>query len=190
MIDIDNCQTIEVNELILDRIRNIFEVSIRYGFFEIVKNNIEIYYSEDNQMVSYNLQVPKAKFLEYPFFQMKLNESAFTTNQDLEITNIRSYSYHGFHIEHKDDPKKHFIRFDFEPVKEKYAPIHINAPKQKWGDHLTYPDGTNLDISKISFQIAIKVFYRYANDKNDYPLNMETNKPYVKIFENGGSKDE
>ncbi|PAQ14735.1 hypothetical protein CD798_09845 [Bacillaceae bacterium SAOS 7] len=190
MISIDTKQTIEVVEVIYDRITNIISIAEQYGMKEVIVQNLTINVSKDNSKIEYNLNVKKAKFPDYPLFQMKLNEAAYTTDKGEAVTYLKSYSYQGFHIENKEDAKKHFIRFDFEPFKKKYAPVHINAPEQEWGDHLTYPDSTNLDISKMSFPIAVEVFHRYAKDKNDYPVNEKTNMHYVEIFENGGKDNE
>ncbi|MEH7356800.1 hypothetical protein V7150_25155 [Neobacillus drentensis] len=179
---IETQPSIDVNEGIAERIQRIFEVAEEYGMLEIVKENLIINSSEDSSKIAYTLEVSKVKFEQYLGFQMKLNEAAYANAEDFSITKVRSYSYHGFHLE---DPKKHFIRFDYEPFKEKYAPVHINAYKQKWGDHLVFPDDTNLDISKMSCPIAVKIFNRYAKDKEDFPTNQETNEPYVELIKNG-----
>jgi hypothetical protein len=174
--------SIHVDEVILERIQRIFEVAEEYGLQEIVKKHLIIDSSEDSGQIAYTLNVSKVNFEQYAGFQMKLNEAAYANAEDLSLTKLRSYSYHGFHLE---DPNKHFIRFDYEPFKEKYAPVHINAYKQKWGDHLVYPDDTNLDISKISCPIALKIFNRYAKDKDDFPTNKDTNQPYVELINSG-----
>ncbi|MBE1556532.1 hypothetical protein [Sporosarcina limicola] len=174
--------SIDVNEVIIERIQRIFDVAEEYGLLGIVRENLVIHSSEESDKIAYTLDVSKAKFGQYLGFQMKLNEDAFANAKDLSITKLRSYSYHGFHLE---NPNKHFIRFDYEPFKERYAPVHINAYKQKWGDHLVFPDDTNLDISKMSSPIAMKIFNRYAKDKGDFPTNQETNQPYVEIIKNG-----
>lgn len=175
--------TIDVNESILERINSIFKIAEEYGLLELIRKNLIINRSIDNNKIEYTLNVTKAKFDQYPEFQMKLEEKAYADSQDLTITKLQSYSFHGFHLV---NPSKHFIRFDYEPFKEKYAPVHINADKQKWGDHLVFPDDTNLDISRMSCPIALNVFNRYAKNKEDFPTNRETNQPYVEIIENGG----
>ncbi|WDF50929.1 hypothetical protein PQ460_00300 [Paenibacillus sp. KACC 21273] len=170
--------TIEVNENVYERIKQIFAVAQEYNLTEVVKNNIVI--NSSDEKIYYTLNVSKAEFENYPNFKMKLLESAYSNKENLSITKLKSYSYHAFH---SINPSKEFIRFDFEPFKQKYAPIHINANKQRWGDHLVYPDDTNLDISKMSCPIALKIFKRYAKDKDDFPTNQETNEEYVKIIE-------
>lgn len=168
----ENPPSIEVDEVITERIQHIFEVAKEYGFTELIKEHLTIHSSEGMDKLAYTLNVRHAKFNQYPEFQMKLEEAAFVNADNIAVTNLRSYSYHGFHLE---DPPKHFIRFDYEPFKEKFAPVHINAYRQKWGDHLVYPDDTNLDISKMSCPVALKVFDRYAKDKDDFPTNEKTN---------------
>lgn len=182
MTKIERQPSIDVNEIITERIQHILEVAEEYKLQEIVKENLIIHRSEDSSEISYTLDISKVYFEQYPEFQMKLNESAYAKVEDLSITKLRSYSYHGFHLE---DPRKDFIRFDYEPFKERYAQVHINAYKQRWGDHLVFPDDTNLDISKMSCPIAMKIFNRYAKNKGDFPTNQETNQPYVEIIGNG-----
>ncbi|QSB12071.1 hypothetical protein JTI58_10890 [Lysinibacillus fusiformis] len=172
--------TVDVSETILDRIKSIKDEYNKYSWEGNLDKDLEINYSEDR--IDYILHTPKIFFSENDGFQMKLKEKAFSMLNDFLITKISEYSYHGFHIE---NPKNYFIRFDFEPFKENYAPVHINAPKHIWGDHLTYPDSTNLDISKMNCKIALTVFSRFSADKNDYPTNPLTNKPYVEIFAKG-----
>lgn len=186
MKNIKSGAIIEVNEIFTERIDKIFKVASEYGIEEFVKKNLIVSTSQDMSKIEYSMEVSKVEFEQYPFFQMKLNEAAFANANDLSVTYLRSYSYHGFHKKEPKDPEMHFIRFDFEPFKEKYAPVHINAPEQKWGDHLIYPDSTNLDISKMCCPIAIRIFDRYAKDKDDYPVNQVTNKPYRDIIEVGG----
>lgn len=181
MAKIETQTSIDVNEVIIERIHRILEVAKEYELQDIVEENLIVHSSEDSSKIAYTLDVSKVKFAQYPDFQMKLKEDAFADTENLSITKIRSYSYHGFHIE---DSKKHFIRFDYEPFKERYAPVHINAYKQTWGDHLVFPDDTNLDISKMCCPIAMKIFNRYAKDRDDFPTNQETNQPYVEIIEN------
>ncbi|WP_341960042.1 hypothetical protein NM897_09685 [Planococcus maritimus] len=118
-------------------------------------------------------------FSEYPDFFKKFQEMGFSTTGE-EGVRVRSYSYHG---QHKTNHTENFIRFDFEPLKRKYPPIHINAHPQIWGDHLVYPDDTNLDISKMSCSLSFKIFYRYAKDPRDFPINKETNEPYREFFD-------
>lgn len=187
MITISTQQnTILVEENILTRISDIFVAANDYGLYDLIKKKLEINISSDNSKIEYNLVVPKAFFDNYPDFQMKLFEKGFTVDIDVDKTHLRSYSYHGFHCIPGINPNKdHFIRFDFEPFKRDYAPVHINTPQQ-WGDHLVYPDSTNLDISKMNCSIALQVFLRYAKDKDDYPVNQNTNNQYVGMFENGG----
>lgn len=182
MIGIKKQVSINIDENIQERIRRILEVAESYGFLEIVKRNLTININEDSSKISYELSLPKLKFDEHPQFQMKILESGLADTQDLSVTKLQRYTYHGFHL---IDPTIHFIRFDYEPFKKKFAPLHINAEEKIWGDHLVFPDDTNLDISKMSFPIALKVFERYAENKDDFPANQETNQPYVEIINKG-----
>lgn len=182
---IEQVSTIEVSELILDRINSIKEEYNKYNWEKNLNTDLVINYSDER--IDYILHTPKVFFSNNAEFQMKLKEKAFSMLNDFSGTKISAYSYHGFHIE---NPKKYYITFDFEPFKVEYAPVHINAPKHIWGDHLTYPDSTNLDISKMNCVIALTVFSRYSENKNDYPTNPLTNKPYVEMFEKGECQNE
>lgn len=187
MITISTEQTLQVDENILERIREILSASQEYDLLDIVKSKLIINTSSDNTMIEYDLAVPKVFFEEFPHFQMKLFEKGFSRDSALTETHLVSYSYNGFHrIPNVNPSKDHFIRFDFEPFKKNHAPVHINTP-QEWGDHLIYPDNTNLDISNMNCATALKVFHRYAKDIDDYPVNQKTNQEYAAMFKKGGN---
>lgn len=171
-------KVIETNVTVWQRVDGILKIASIYSLQDIFRENIKISYSEE--MIKYELEIQKTFFKELDHFQMKFEESGIVKNDsELNFLKIKAYSYHGFYI---SDPQFKFLRFDFEPFKKLHAPIHINTPVI-WGDHLTYPDTTNLDISKISPEIALKIFNRYAKNENDYPTNAVTNAEYVSIME-------
>lgn len=146
-----------------------------------------INYNEDIQKVEYILAYPKAEFPNNQEFQMKLEEKALSDlKKEPNVTEVLCFTYHGFHKDEDSDPNIDFIRFDFEPFKVKYAPIHINTYKKKWGDHLTFPDETNLNVSKTNCPLALKIFHKYAEDKNKNPVDQASNQEYVEMFEEGG----
>lgn len=109
---------------------------------------------------------------------MRLVEKGKLVNEfkQLELT---KYTYHGNFI---DNPQIDFIRFDFEPTMRNHAPLHVNAHEESWGDHLTFPDGTNLDITKMNLMKALRVFNHYSENKTSHPLDQTINEPYATII--------
>lgn len=127
-----------------------------------------------------NIQFPKEKIDN---FRMELKELAYTDVTVANVTNIVEYRFQGTHKVEDKWSKKDYIAFDYEPNKTKYPKIHINAYAKKWGDHLSYPESTNLNLYKMSCPLALKVFEIYGNDINDFPADKENNQHYVKLFE-------
>lgn len=103
------------------------------------KELIIVRHSETKSMLEFNVR--SCFFEDKDYFRMRLLEKAEVSN--LSIVDILKYTYQGHYIE---SPRIDFIRFDFEPNTRKYARLHVNANEEEWGDHLSFPDGTNLDI--------------------------------------------
>lgn len=171
---------ISINENILVRLDSIVDAANKYGLFPNIKDSINVYSNENQTKISIEIKVEKVFFQQECDFFMKIFEDMYSFEGAEDITIISSYSYQGMY---RDNTKEDYLRFDFEPHKKNYYPIHINCNKDKWGDHLVFPDSTNLDISKMNIGIALKIFKRYSNDRLDFPTNSETNEAYVKMFE-------
>lgn len=175
-------ETIKRFQDIHDIINEIIQSCTDYGLEEVV-DCINIDYNTEIEKIGYTFSYPSAKFPCNNNFQMKLKEKAISNMSNLNLTEVSSFSYHGFHKDQNSDPQIDFIRFDFEPFKQKYSPLHINVNKKKWGDHLTFPDETNLDISKMKCRLALKVFSKYAIDKNNNPIDQSNNQEYAELFD-------
>lgn len=143
---------------------------------------IKVRHNETKSMLEFNIR--SYFFKDKDYFKMRLLEKVDVSN--LSFVDILKYTYQGHYI---DSPRIDFIRFDFEPNTRKYAPLHINANETEWGDHLSFPDGTNLDIRKMDLEKALKVFELYSDNKNNCPLNQDTNQDYVGILRGEDKND-
>lgn len=151
----------------------------------IADYNISIDANIDEGTFSYEIKLNNIQFPNdiIDCFRMELKELAYTEVTDPGNTNIVEYRFQGMHSVEGKWSNKDFIAFDYEPNKTKYPKIHINAYEKKWGDHLSYPETTNLNLFKMSCPLALKVFELYEKDINDFPANRETNQHYVNLFE-------
>lgn len=159
------------------------EICLSHGLDDPIEHNM-IKIRDDGERILYEFENKNAHFPEKAFFKMRLFEKGSIPNNS--IVDILKYTYHGYYM---DTANTDFIRFDFEPATRKYAPLHINADRRKWGDHLTFPNGTNLDISKIDLEKALLIFELYSDNKNCFPLDQQNNQSYVNIIE-GVNKNE
>lgn len=79
--------------------------------------------------LEYKLDVKAIKLKDNENFQVKLFEKGIINTRESNNIYILSYSYQR-HFIGSPPPNGDFIRFDFEPFKEKYAKTHINTPKK------------------------------------------------------------
>lgn len=180
-----------VPEIISKDNHNIFER------FSVIKNSlsqigidlnsegISLDVNEEEGIISYELNLSNVQFPngKPDSFRMELKELAHTVFTKPTVTNLTEYRFQGKHSVDGKWSKKDFIAFDFEPFKIRYPKVHINAYKDRWGDHLSYPESTNLNILKMSCPLALKVFELYEKNIEDFPTNIHTNAHYVKLFE-------
>lgn len=177
---------IKTNHPIIQRFAAIKEIFNIFGLSDVLKSaDVSFRYNEEEGIFMYLLNLNNLHFESSENFRMELNEIAYVESEDLQnnITKIDKYRFQSLHIDGNKKKNKDYIAFDFEPDKVKYPKIHINADKNTWGDHLTFPETTNLNINKMSCPLAMKVFDTYSKEKDDFPTNQETNSHYVKIFE-------
>lgn len=147
-----------------------------------LKDIMKVRHSETKSLLELNVRDYSFENKEY--FKMRLLEKVDVSN--VSFVDILKYTYHGNYTE---EARINFIRFDFEPGTRKYAPLHVNANEEKWGDHLSFPDGTNLDISQMDLKKALKVFSLYSEGKDNYPLDQDTNHEYVDIVKGEDNND-
>ncbi|MBO0445544.1 hypothetical protein JZO78_04240 [Enterococcus ureilyticus] len=94
----------------------------------------------------------------------------------------KKYTYEIFNENDETD----YVRFDYMPYPT-FPHLHINAYEQKWGNHLTYPESTNLDLVKLDVIKALNIFQKYCHNPEDHILDQDKNAKYVSII-NGGKK--
>lgn len=141
--------------------------------------------NEEEGIISYDFKCNDVRFLGTieESFRMDLKESASTKVDNPLVTYIINYRFQGMHKVNEKWSREDYIAFDYEPNKKKYPKIHINAYKSKWGDHLSYPETTNLNLYKMSCPLAIQVFNIYGKDKDNFPADCQNNTHYVALFE-------
>lgn len=76
-----------------------------------------------------------------------------------------------------------FVRFDYKPY-DMYPDYHINSDESVWGNHLTYPESTNLNLEKLDCFKAINIFNAFVAHPEDHILDKTKNDRYKRIIEN------
>lgn len=71
------------------------------------------------------------------------------------------------------------IRFDYKYY-DRYPSHHINAIEKDWGNHLTFPDKTNINLEKIDCFKAIDIFCAYLKHPTEHILDKTNNERYLK----------
>lgn len=174
------------NHLLMKRIEAIISISKKYALDIVDAIKIEV---GENGVLSYSLNKENVQFTdcEKDLFRMELKELASVSIDSSEDTILDMYTFQGKHsnLETKTWKSNSYIRFDFAPDTVNYPTVHINAYKKKWGNHLSYPESTNLNLSKMSCPLAIEVFRKYALDREVFPTDQKENRneEYVKLFE-------
>ncbi|EGO6511691.1 hypothetical protein G7640_002076, partial [Enterococcus faecalis] len=83
-----------------------------------------------------------------------------------------------------DNDLKDTVRFDYQ-IYADFPHLHINADEDTWGNHLTYPDKTNLNLEQLDVIKALNIFQKFIANPDIHILDTENNQPYVSIL-NGG----
>lgn len=96
----------------------------------------------------------------------------------------KKFSYEVINKEITDD----FIRFDYCRYPE-FPHLHINACEDIWGNHLTFPESTNLNLEKIDCMKALNIFQKYVSNPSNHILDAETNQQYLYILDGGKEND-
>ena len=74
-----------------------------------------------------------------------------------------------------------FVRFDYKPYKD-FPHFHINSDEEKWGNHLTYPDSTNIDLERLDCFKAINIFNSFVAHPDEHILDKTKNERYLKYL--------
>lgn len=173
---------IKTNHSLLERYIAITSVFSEYKLHS--PSEIVLDVNEEEGTISYEFGMHQLQFadLTEDTFQMSLKESALCRVSEPSTTKIYIYRFEGRHRNYNNWKGKNFIAFDFEPYKINHPKIHINADKKTWGDHLSYPETTNLNLYKMSCPLAIRTFRMYACDVNRFPANKDDNAEYTELF--------
>lgn len=114
--------------------------------------------------------------LEYSGYFVKIREKVYPAGDSHIFT--KKYSYE---IYNEND----LIRFDYSSAYTNFPNLHINADEQTWGNHLTFPGTTNLDLEKLDIIKALNIFQKYATNPQFHILDQKNNKQYVSIIYGG-----
>lgn len=125
--------------------------------------------------VAVNIQKQKYHSVPTSEYSINIKEKVYPFDENNVFT-------HKFKYEIKNDNDiNDFVRFDFFNYDE-YPPLHINACEEIWGNHLTYPDTTNLNLQNLDSFKAMSMFEKFIHHPDDHLLNEEKNAMYVSII--------
>ncbi|KKF41465.1 hypothetical protein [Streptococcus uberis] len=119
----------------------------------------------------------KFKNFEDSGYYIKLSEKI--TPKTNKTVQTGKYSYE---IKNSKDPSD-FVRFDYKPY-DNYPNFHINADEALWGNHLTFPETTNLNLEKLDCFKAINIFNAFVAHPEEHILDKTKNDRYKRIIEN------
>lgn len=108
-------------------------------------------------------------------YVIKIQETVRPKTQNSLITNKYSYE-----IRNAKDPSD-FVRFDYKPYDD-FPHFHINSDEEKWGNHLTYPDSTNIDLERLDCFKAINIFNSFVAHPDEHILDKTKNGRYLKYL--------
>ncbi|MDS1011949.1 MULTISPECIES: hypothetical protein [Lactococcus] len=146
----------------------------------IVQDCIDIIYGVRNGetvVTSVTLKIIDKSFKNYgdSNYVIKIQETTIPKTQNSIITNKYSYE-----IRNTTDPSD-FVRFDYKPYKD-FPHFHINSDEEKWGNHLTYPDSTNIDLERLDCFKAINIFNSFVAHPDEHILDKTKNERYLKYL--------
>ena len=122
--------------------------------------------------VDVHIQDARFKFYENIDYVIKITEKP-----QIKTTKTIFVFKYSYEIKNINDPND-FVRFDYKPYSD-FPHFHINADENKWGNHLTYPESTNIDLEKLDCFIALEIFNSFVAHTNEHILDMKKNKRYI-----------
>ena len=128
--------------------------------------------------VAVHIKLKKFKDYEHSEYSVNISEKVIPLGESKIYT--KKYSYEIVN----DNDIHDFIRFDYFPY-DNHPHLHINANESKWGDHLVYPETTNLNLEKLDVIKALNIFQKFAVKPTNHILDQEKNDIYVSILEGG-----
>lgn len=134
------------------------------------------------EVSSISLHIRNKKFnnFEYSDYSVRIIENIKPLTENKIYTQKYSYELNN------EKENQDIVRFDYYPYQD-FPHLHINANPEIWGNHLTYPESTNIDLEKLDCFKALNVFQRYVANPEKHILDTHNNRQYVDII-NGGSK--
>lgn len=170
----------------------IFSISIEDYFeknIELIQNRfcdwdiekwIKVKYKKRNSRVVLssvvlNIDMGKFKNYENSNYSINIKEIIYPKTEDKVFT--LKYSYE---IRNSKDLSD-FVRFDYKPSND-FPDLHINSDENKWGNHLTYPDSTNIDLEKLDCIKAINIFNAFVAHPDEHILDKDKNERYLKCL--------
>ena len=78
-----------------------------------------------------------------------------------------------------------FVRFDYKPY-DTFPHYHINSDEKTWGNHLTFPNSTNLNLEKLDCFKAINIFNAFVAHPDEHILDTYKNERYRQMIEKEG----
>lgn len=126
--------------------------------------------------IVFNLEKKQFKNYEYSDYRINIKEKVIPLTKESVYT--KKFKYEILNV----NDEKDFIRFDYaiHPI---FPHMHINADENTWGNHLTYPDKTNLNLEKLDAIKAMNIFQKFVANPEFHILNQEDNGIYVSIIE-------
>lgn len=108
-------------------------------------------------------------------YLVSINETVIPETKKTVSTGKFSYE-----LKHENNLSD-FIRFDFKYYSN-YPNFHINADKNKWGDHLTYPETTNINLENLDCIKTLNIFQKYVKNPHIHILDQNNNSKYLDIL--------
>lgn len=179
----------------LEKNRCVFNISIESYLSDVINfistrmspheytESVTIYTKKKNgkQVVSsVHVHIKDRKFdkHEYSEYSVKIVENIRPLSDRKIFTQKYTYELSN------DKNEKDLVRFDYYPYIA-YPHLHINADPDVWGNHLVYPESTNLDLEKMDCFKALNIFQRFVTHPDNHILDQSSNEQYISIL-NGG----
>lgn len=144
-------------------------------------DHITIHFSKKNgrrKLDSIDLHIEDQKFKSYPTsdYSVKVKEKVYPLDEDHSYTKKFSYELSN------DEDLNDFVRFDFYSY-DNFPALHINAYEDSWGNHLTYPETTNINLECLDSLKALSLFEKFIHHPEEHILDQEHNEAYINIVE-------
>ena len=130
--------------------------------------------NEKKYVQAVNVKIKDRRFKHYEDsdYTIKIVENPIVKTKNT-IT-VNKYSYEIKSVTNPDD----FVRFDYYPYSD-FPHFHINADEKTWGNHLTYPDKTNINLEMLDCFIALEIFNAFVAHPEEHILDMDNNQRYI-----------